>query len=96
MKLFATIYTALPIDKLVGEICLDLWHYTKLAEDKYDIQTAGVSLCLEGRSEFLLFGEIHLTLAEVDSWAGQLEKAAISFNIDIHGDEARLMRRYQQ
>ncbi|MCJ8300374.1 MAG: hypothetical protein MJK13_15770 [Pseudomonadales bacterium] len=55
-----------------------------------------MQLTLEGCSDILMFGELHLELSEIDLWVAEIAKLPLSYNIDIHADEARLVRRFQQ
>ena len=96
MKLFGTLFTALSSEQLVKKICLAHWLYERGDEHEFFISAEGVKVSVEGSGEVLLFGELNLTLEEIDSWIASLSALPISYNIDIHADEARLIRRYQQ
>ena len=94
LKVFANIYTSLETKQLVKQIVLPHWQCSEIADSEYSIKADGVLLTLEGNKELLLFGEMGLSLAEIDAWVKQLGGLAISYSIDLHGDEARLIRRY--
>jgi len=96
MKLFTNIYTALSIDEVAFGLKLNHWHMEKIDEEHYEFSANNVTLNLEGKSEFLLFGQLNLPLEEVDQWVAGLRLLPVSFALDIHGDEARLIRRYHQ
>ena len=96
MKLFATLYTAMTLEQLVQSICPAEWGYEKISGNEFSLQAAGVQLTLEGSSDILMFGELHVELSEIDLWVAEIAKLPLSYNIDIHADEARLVRRYQQ
>jgi len=96
MKLFANIYTDLETDALALGLGLRHWHSKKMAEHHYQFTAKNVCLSLEGSKELLFFGEIDLPLEVVDAWVASLAELSIHFTIDLHGDEARLIRRYCQ
>ena len=96
MKLFGTLFPALSSEQLVKQICLAHWLYERGEEHEFVVSAEGVKISVEGSGEVLLFGELSLTLEEIDSWIAVLSALPISYNIDIHADEARLIRRYQQ
>jgi len=96
MKLFANIYTALETDELALGLGLGHWRSQKMEEHHYQFSAKNVSLSLEGNKELLFFGQIDLPLKEVDEWVASLAELSISFTLDLHGDEARLIRRYCQ
>jgi len=96
MKLFANIYTDLETDELALGLGLRHWHSKKMEEHHYQFTATNVSLSLEGSKELLFFGQIDLPLKEVDDWVASLAGLSIRFTLDLHGDEARLIRRYCQ
>jgi hypothetical protein len=96
MKLFANLYTLIETNQLIKDVSLPHWHCTKIDDSEYTVKAEGVLLTLEGNKELLLFGELNISLAEIDAWVETLAILPISYNIDLHGDEARLIRRYQR
>ncbi|EPJ54972.1 MAG: hypothetical protein OFPI_05060 [Osedax symbiont Rs2] len=96
MKLFATVYTAMPLEELVQSICSAQWSCEKISDTEYSLQGDGVQLTVEGGGDVLMFGEVKLELSEIDLWVAGFAKLSMSYNIDLHADEARLIRRYQQ
>ena len=96
MKLFATLYTAMPLEQLVQKICSAQWSYEKISDSEFSLKGTGVQLTVEGSGDVLMYGEVKLELSEIDDWVAGFAKLALSYNIDIHADEARLIRRYQQ
>ncbi len=96
MKLFGNIYTALSAEELAPSLGLNSWEVTVLSDDHVEFIANNVQLSLEGRGELLFFGQLHLPLQEIDQWVEGLSTLAIHFSLDLHGDEARLMRRYHQ
>jgi len=96
MKLFANIYTDLETDELALGLGVSHWHSIKMDAHHYQFTAKNVSLNLEGSKELLLFGQIDLPLKEIDEWVASLVELSIHFTLDLHGDEARLIRRYCQ
>jgi len=96
MKLFATLYSAMPLEQLVERICCAQWRCEKVSDNEFSLQGAGVQLTVEGSGDVLMFGEVQLELSEIDLWVASFAELRLSYNIDIHADEARLIRRYQQ
>ncbi len=96
MKIFANLYTKISTKQLVEQLCLAAWRITEICENEYQIKGQSVELVVEGSGEVLLFGELEISLAEIDAWVETLSELPVHFKIDIHADEARLVRRYQQ
>lgn len=96
MKLFANIYTDLDTEVVAHCLCLVPWRCVQIAPDHFEIKADAVALTLEGRKEILLFGTLEIPLSEIDEWVAGLGEFAMHFSLDLHADEARLIRRYNQ
>ena len=96
MKLFGNIYTDLDTSTIANCLCLEQWCCIEIEPDHFELEVSGVKLTLEGSKEILLFGSLETPLAEIDQWVAGLSDVAMHFALDLHADEARLIRRYHQ
>jgi hypothetical protein len=96
LKLFGTIYTGLSTQQLTNNVCLKNWQIEEVEENGFSITGSGVKISIEGSGDVLIFGELDISLAQIDDWIALISTLPVSYNIDIHADEARLIRRYQQ
>lgn len=96
MKLLATIYTTESLQQLVTNICPDNWQVQCIDGAEYKVQGEQINITFEGEETVLLHGECHLDIDEIDRWVKVFSQHCYSFQLDVHGDAARLIRRYQQ
>jgi len=94
MKLFGNIYTDIKLDTLIPQITLPCWSVSKKSDNEFLLTANDLSITVEGQLEILIFGELDIDIKVVDEWIEVMSSLPIHFNIDLHGDEARLMRRY--
>lgn len=96
LKLFGTIYTRLSTQQVAADICLKSWQFEEVEENVFSLTDSGVKISIEGNGDVLIFGELDISLTKIDEWIAHISTLPVSYNIDIHADEARLIRRYQQ
>jgi hypothetical protein len=94
MKLFGNIYTDIKLEVLIPQIILPNWKVNKKSDNEFLLTADKLNITVEGQQEILVFGELDIAINVVDEWVELISALPVHFNIDLHGDEARLMRRY--
>lgn len=94
MKLFGNIFTDIKLEVLISQIVLPNWCWAKQSDNEFLLTADRLTMTVEGQQEILVFGELEVDIKVVDEWIALISELPIHFNIDLHGDEARLMRRY--
>ena len=100
MKLVGTVYSLQALNDIAQLVCPEGGIVKGVDAKQFQISAQGVQLTLEQSgnadplTEALLFGEIDLPLSVVDLWFESLKGALVGGQLDLHADEARLVRRF--
>ncbi len=100
MKLVGTVYSLQSLNDIAQQVCPYGGSVKVVDAKQIKILAQGVQLTLEQSgiadplTEALLFGEIDLPLSVVDLWFDTLKGTLVGAQLDLHADEARLVRRF--
>jgi hypothetical protein len=100
MKLIGTLYSLLSLKEIAQSVCPAEGSVKCLDERQFQVSAKGMQLTLEQSgvadplTEALLFGEIDLPLSTVEEWYEAFKADLVGGQIDLHADEARLVRRF--
>lgn len=70
------------------------WQINASAEG-WQLQAEDLAISIEGRGTGTVSGQLtELQLDELESWVQALQQQQVAVQLDVHGDHARLLRRF--